>query len=79
MKPLFVGGGVIDSDYRGIISVILTNLSSWSVDIEQGDRIAQIMFLKKEEVESEEVNEFDDKTARDTKGFGSTDLKTIPC
>ena len=79
MKPLFVGGGVIDSDYRGVISVILTNLSSWSVDIEQGDRIAQIMFLKKEEVESEEVNEFDDKTARDTKGFGSTGLKTIPC
>ena len=79
MKPLFVGGGVIDSDYRGIISVILTNLSSWSVDIEQGDRIAQIMFLKKEEVESEKVNEFDDKTARDTKGFDSTGLKTIPC
>ena len=34
----------------------------WSVDIEKGDRIAQIMFVKKEEVEIEEVNEFDDKT-----------------
>ena len=79
MKPLFVGGGVIDSDYRGSISVILTNFSSWSVDIEKGDRIAQIMFLKEEGVEFEEVNEFDNKTVRDTKGFGSTGLKRIPC
>ena len=51
MKPLFLGGGVIDSDYGGNTSVILTNFCSWSVDIEKGDRIAQIMFLKKEEVE----------------------------
>ena len=77
LKPLFVGGGVIDSDYRGSISVILTNFSSWSVDI--GDRIAQIMFLKEEGVEFEEVNESDNKTVRDTKGFGSTGLKRIPC
>ena len=76
MKPLFPGGGVIDSDYGGNTSVILTNFSSWSVDIEKGDRIAQIMFLKKEEVEFEEVNEFDNRTVRDTKGFGSTGLKT---
>ena len=33
----------------------------------------QIIFLKKEEVNFEEVTEFDDKTSRDTKGFGSTD------
>ena len=79
LKPLFVGGGVINSDYRGNISVILSNFSSWSVDIEKGDRIAQIMFLKEEGVEFEEVNEFDNKTVRDTKGFGPTGLKRIPC
>ena len=79
LKPLFAGGGVINSDYRGNISVILSNFSSWSVDIEKGDRIAQIMFLKEEGVEFEEVNEFDNKTVRDTKGFGSTGLKRIPC
>ena len=62
LKPLLLGVGVIDSDSRGNISVILINLSSWSVDIEKGDRIAQIMFVKKEEVEFEEVSEFDDKT-----------------
>ena len=64
LKPLFLSGGVIDSDYRRNISVILTNFSSWSVDIEQEDRIAQTIFLKKKEVEFEEVNEFDDKTIK---------------
>ena len=45
-KPLFLGGGVIDSDYRGNISVILNNLSLWNVEIKKGDRIAQIIFFK---------------------------------
>ena len=31
------------------------------------------MFLKKEEVDFEEINEFDDNTVRGIKGFGSTD------
>lgn len=38
-------GGGVDSDYRGNISVILTNLSSWNVKTERGDRIAQIIFF----------------------------------
>ena len=76
LKPSSLNGGVIDSDYRGNISVILTNFSSWSIDIEKGDIIAQLMFLKKEEVGFEEVSELDDKIVRDTKGFGSTGLKT---
>ena len=79
LKPLFFGDGVIDSDYRGNISVILTNFSSWSVDIKKGDWITQIIFLKKEEVDFEEVDEFDDSTSPGTKGFGSTSLKPISC
>ena len=75
MKRLFLGGGVIYSDYRGNISIILTNLSQRTFEIETGDRIAQLVFLKKEEVDFVEANEFDDKTYRDTKGFGSTGLK----
>ena len=39
------GGGGVDSDYRGNISVILTNLSSWNIKIGRGDRIAQIIFF----------------------------------
>ena len=77
MKPVFLGGRVLDSDYRGYsYSVIFTNFFSWSVNIEKGDRIAQVMF-KREEVEFEEVDEFDDATVRDTKDFGSTGLKTV--
>ena len=48
LKPLFLGCGVKDSDYRGNISVILTNVSRWNVDIKNGDRIPQIIFFKKE-------------------------------
>ena len=55
LKPLSLGG-VVDSDYRDNVSVILTNFSSWKIDIEQGDRIAQMTVLKKEEVDFVEVD-----------------------
>ena len=70
LKPLFLGGGVIDSDYRGNISVILTNLPtchSFAVDMKKEDKIAQIIFLQKEEVTFEEVDKFDDATIRGVK------------
>ena len=77
LKPVFLGGGVIDSDFRGNICIILTNLSQRTIEIETGDRITQsFFFLKKEEVDFVEVEEFDDKTFRDTKGFGSTGMKS---
>ena len=75
MKGLLLGGRVIDCDYRGNISIILTNLSQRTFEIETGDRIPQLMFFKKEEVNFVEVDEFDDKTYCDTKGFCSTSLK----
>ena len=74
MKGLFLGGGVIDSEYRGNISIILTNLCQRTFEIEIGDRIAQLMFFKKEEVDFVEVDEYDDKTYCYTKGFDSTGL-----
>ena len=77
LKPLFLSNWVIDSDYRANVSVILTNFSSWNIDIEKGDRISQTIFLKKEEVDFVEINEFDDKTDWDSKAFGSTGLKLI--
>ena len=73
LKPLFFGGGVIDSDYRGNISVIPTSFLSWNVYIKKGDKIPQIMFLKKGKVDFEEVNKFVDNTVGGIKGFGSTD------
>ena len=71
LAPAMLGGGVIDSDFWGIIYVILTNLSKRTIEIETGERIAQMLFLKKEEIEFIEVNEFD-KTEGGIKGFGST-------
>ena len=47
------------------------------IEIETGDRIAQMIFFKKEDVDFVEVDEFDDKTYPDTKGFGSTGIKPI--
>ena len=70
-KPVILGGGVIDSDFRRIACLILTNLSQRVIEIETGDRIAQMLFFRKEEAEFVEVDELD-KTELGVKGFGST-------
>jgi len=66
--------GTIDADYRGEIGVILINLSSENFLINSGDRIAQIVISKHEQVEIKEVKIID-QTERGIKGFGSTGLK----
>ena len=66
--------GTIDADYRGEIGVILINLSSENFLITSGDRIAQIVISKHEQVEIKEVKTID-QTERGIKGFGSTGLK----
>lgn len=42
-KGIHVGGGVIDRDYTGNIGVILFNLGENEFNIQQGDRVAQII------------------------------------
>lgn len=73
--------GTIDSDYRGEIKVIMHNLGSSVYKIEKGSRIAQMVISKLPSVRLEEVslqqwaNEAEDnKTERDSGGFGSTGL-----
>jgi len=65
--------GVIDSDYRDKVQVILINLGQDNVQIKQGDRIAQIIF---EKIAFQVVlNVIDDElseTVRGVGGFGST-------
>jgi len=63
--------GTIDADYRGEIKVILINLSSETQVIENGDRIAQMVFQKVEQVEWLTVDTID-PTERNTGGFGHT-------
>lgn len=63
--------GTIDADYRGEICVILINLSSEPFVIEDGERIAQMVIARHEQVEWQEV-EVLDETVRGAGGFGHT-------
>ena len=63
--------GTIDADYRGEIKVILINLSKEKFIVENGMRIAQMVFSPVIQAELEEVKELP-KTSRGTGGFGST-------
>ena len=47
LKRVILGGGVIDSDFRRNICAILINLSQRIIEIETGDRIAQVLFFKR--------------------------------
>ncbi|MEI6188818.1 MAG: dUTP diphosphatase [Chitinophagia bacterium] len=66
--------GTIDADYRGELKVILINLSSEVQTIQDGDRIAQVVFQSVEKVVWEGV-EFLEETQRGTGGFGHTGTK----
>ena len=63
--------GTIDADYRGEIKVILINLSEETQQINNGDRIAQMVFQQVEMVELIEVSSID-ATERNEGGFGHT-------
>lgn len=63
--------GVIDSDYRGEVSVKLRNDSGCRFSVHSGDRIAQAMLIPVPVVQIEEVDELTE-TARGDGGFGST-------
>ena len=63
--------GTIDADYRGEIKVILINLSNQPQEIHHGDRIAQMVIQKVEQVEWLLVQDLSE-TKRGTGGFGHT-------
>lgn len=63
--------GTIDADYRGELKVILINLSAEPQAINNGDRIAQMVFQKVEKVILEQVAAIND-TQRGEGGFGHT-------
>jgi len=61
--------GVIDSDYRGNLKVLLKNISEDPYHIEPGDRVAQLVIMPVQIVDF--VDSWND-TQRGTGGFGST-------
>lgn len=63
--------GTIDADYRGDIGVILVNLSNEDYVVQPGERIAQMIINKYEQVEFKLVETLDE-TERGEGGFGHT-------
>ena len=63
--------GTIDADYRGEVGVILINLSQDCFTVNNGDRIAQLVIARHEQIKWKEVTVLDE-TDRGEGGFGST-------
>jgi dUTP pyrophosphatase len=63
--------GTIDSDYRGEIKCIVVNLSNEPQTIEPGERIAQMVVAKFEQITWQPAENLED-SSRGTGGFGST-------
>lgn len=66
--------GTIDADYRGEIGVILVNLSSEEFVVNDGERIAQLVIARNEQIQWEMVDTLDE-TQRGAGGFGHTGKK----
>lgn len=65
------GVGTIDSDYRGEVKVCINNISGAVQTLKTGERIAQLVFAKVEDVVFNTVDKLSD-TDRGAGGFGST-------
>ena len=66
--------GTIDADYRGEIGVVLINLSQEDFTINDGERIAQLVVARYEQVEFSLVETLDE-TERCEGGYGHTGVK----
>lgn len=66
--------GTIDSDYRGEIGIIMTNIGDTTYEIKKDDKIAQMIISPVPMIDWVEVDELD-KTERNEKGFGSSDTQ----
>ena len=65
--------GLIDSDYQGPLSISLWNGSNEKITINAGERVAQLVVIRVDQVDLEQVEDFV-KTDRGSKGFGSTGI-----
>lgn len=77
-NQLFISGGIIDSNYRGEIKIVVNNFSKINdYVIKQGDRIAQLIILpcitkvNADIIKVNNVKELEDSNRSD-KGFGSS-------
>lgn len=66
--------GTVDADYRGEIKVLLINFSDVDFNINNGDRIAQMVIAKHEKIDWEQVQVLGE-TLRGTGGYGHTGVQ----
>ena len=78
-KMITVDAGLINSDYRGIVEMLIVNNSEAAFAVRVGDRIAQIVFLKRIDADFQKVEKKDllSETKRGEGGFGSTGTSVI--
>ena len=63
--------GTVDADYRGEVKVLLVNLSNEPFVVQDGERIAQMVIAKHEQIQWDSVENLSE-TERGTGGYGST-------
>lgn len=66
--------GTIDADYRGEVKVLLVNLSNSPFMINDGERVAQMVVAKHEQIKWEQTTSLEE-TQRGAGGFGHTGTK----
>ena len=70
-RGIAVGAGVIDPDYTGEVKVVLFNHGKHDFEINEGDRIAQLILERCETLPIRELESLEE-TDRGSGGFGST-------
>ena len=77
LKGIDVAAGVIDSDYRGEVKVLLVNHSDIQFEIKMADHIAQLII---EKISLDKLNKENDldETKQGNQGFGSTGIVETP-
>lgn len=70
-RGLACTGGVIDAGYRGEVLIVMTNLGDAPVEVQAGDKIAQMVPVPVLTGVVEQVEELED-SRRAEKGFGSS-------
>ncbi|MCR9013402.1 dUTP diphosphatase [Aquiflexum gelatinilyticum] len=63
--------GTVDADYRGEIKVLLVNLSNETFVVQDGERIAQMVIAKHEQIQWDTAETLSE-TERGAGGYGST-------
>ena len=69
------GIGIIDSDFHGEVRVAIINKGQDEFEINEGDRIAQLLFMTVAAPDFISVTDLSTSTTRDPAGFGSTGVE----